>query len=117
MFWNKSQINVEAMKNIRTTSKLSLKFSCYAICKGDVEKAEQLYDYFAKDMQLPDVDPISPTTFQQVKDTAGTLFGWFKENRDDVVQAFNFVQSLRKGQPIITTPSAPIESIPPLPNE
>lgn len=105
------------MRGIKTTSKLSLKLSCMAICNGDMEKAAKMYDYFAKDMDLPDVDPVPPTTFQQVKETAGTIFGWVKENKDEVTQAFNFVQALRSGQPVITSPSVPPVDIPPLPTE
>lgn len=105
------------MRGIKTTSKLSLKLSCLAIANGDLEKAEKMYAYFAKDMDLPDIDPVPPTTFQQVKDTAGTVFEWLKGNKDEVTQAFNFIQSIRSGQPIINAPASPPADIPPLPTE
>lgn len=117
MIWsNKIKITPDMMRAIKPTSKLSLKLSCLAISNGDVEKADKMYDYFAKDMELPDVDPIAPTTFQQVKDTAGTVFGWLKQNKDDVTQAVSYVQALRSGQPIISQPAAPLD-LPPLPTE
>lgn len=117
MIWsNKIKITPDMMRAIKPTSKLSLKLSCLAISNGDVEKADKMYEYFAKDMELPDVDPVPPTTFQQVKDTAGTIFGWIKDNKDDVTQALSYVQALRSGQPLVTTPAAPLD-LPPLPTE
>lgn len=104
------------MRGIKTTSKLSLKLSCLAVSNGDMEKAEKMYDYFAKDMDLPDTDPIAPSTFQQVKETAGSIFGWVRENKDEVTQVMNYVQALRSGQPIINAPAAPLD-LPPLPTE
>ncbi len=103
------------MKGIRPTSKLSLKLTCLAVNKGDVDKAMKMYEYFAKDMDLPDVDPVAPTTFQQVKETAGGIFGWVKENQEDLAKAFNMVQSFRSGKTISVAPSAPVEVPPPLP--
>lgn len=105
------------MRGIKTTSKLSLKLSCLAISNGDIEKADRMYEYFVKDMQLPDIDPVPPTTFQQVKETAGTIFGWVKDNKDEVSQAINMIQTLRSGQPIVNAPTAPPVDIPPLPTE
>ena len=103
------------MKGIRPTSKLSLKLTCLAVNKVDVDKAMKMYEYFAKDMDLPDVDPVAPTTFQQVKETAGGIFGWVKENQEDLAKAFNMVQSFRSGKTISVAPSAPVEVPPPLP--
>lgn len=117
MMWNKNKVTLEMMRGIKTTSKLTLKLSCLAVSNGDVEKAAKMYDYFAKDMDLPDVDPIPPSTFQQVKETAGSIFGWVKDNKDEVSQAFNFIQAMRSGQPIINAPTAPPANIPPLPTE
>ena len=88
-----------------------------AIANGDLKKATEMYDFFAKDMQLPDTDPVVPTTFQQIKETAGTILGWFNEHQDDVTRTFNFIQSIRKGEPIINTPTTPPVDIPPLPTE
>lgn len=105
------------LKGIRTSSRLSLKMSCLAVANGDLKKAEELYDFFAKDMVLPDTDPIPTSTFQQVKETAGNIFGWFNEHQDDVSRAFNFFQSMRGGTPITNAPVTPPLDIPPLPTE
>lgn len=39
------------------------------------------------------------------------------EHQDDVTRTFNFIQSIRKGEPIINTPTTPPVDIPPLPTE
>lgn len=80
---------------------------------GDVDKAERMYEYFAKDMTLPDVDPVQPTTFQQIKDAAGSVFGWIKDNKDDLTQALSYIQALRSNQPIAPPSSAPLD-LPPV---
>lgn len=103
------------LQKINTNSKLSLKMTCLACSKGDLEQAQKLYDYFSAGMDLPDTDPVSPGTFQQVKETAGSIFGWVKENKDDLAQAFNFIQTLRgKAGPAIQQAAS---EIPPLPAE
>lgn len=117
MIWSNNKVKLEMLKGLRTSSKMSLKMSCLAIANGDLKKATEMYDFFAKDMQLPDTDPVVPTTFQQIKETAGTILGWFNEHQDDVTRTFNFIQSIRKGEPIINTPTTPPVDIPPLPTE
>jgi hypothetical protein len=100
-------------------SKISLKFSCLAAAKGDVEYAEKLYNFFASDVDsLPDFDVPKPTALQQIKDGAGQIFGWVKENKSDIIEAVGYIQSLRGGtaasaaQSVGTTIA---NEIPPLP--
>ncbi len=99
MFWKK-KLDLKAMSQILPTSKFDLKMQCLAIARGDVEGAEKLYNFLAGDMNLPDVTPPRPTTIQQIRDSAGGLFSWFKENQGDLIQAYNFIQSMRGGTPI-----------------
>ena len=59
------------IQNIRPTSKIALKMSCLYTCNGDVDKAEKLYDFLAKDIEdMPTFDVQQPTTMQQIKDGA-----------------------------------------------
>ena len=51
--FGQNKINMTA---IRPTSKIALKISCLQACGNDLEKAERLYDFVAKDMELPDFD-------------------------------------------------------------
>lgn len=100
---------------IQPTSKVSLKISCLAAANGDLEKAEKLYDFFAKDMpDLPDYDQPIPSKFQQARDAVGSAVNWFKENRDEIAQAWGFIQQLRGGAPIGANP-APPAGVPPIP--
>lgn len=110
------------MSEILPTSKFDLKMQCIAIARGNVEEATKLYEFFVGDINIPDVTPPSPTAIQQIKDTTGSLFGWIKENRDDIAEAYNFVQSVRKGMPIVNSEvseaagmASPLPPIPPSP--
>lgn len=105
------------MANIVPTSKFDLKMQCIAIAKGNVEEAEKLYAFLAGDINIPDVTPPRPTLMQQIKETAGGLFGFVKENQGDFMQAYNFIQSIRNGAPapIPMPDAAPVATnLPPL---
>lgn len=114
IFKKKPKIDYQAMANILPTSKYDLKMQCIAISRGNIDEAMKLYDFLASDLNIPDVTPPPPSVMQQVKDTAGSIFGFIKENQDDFVKAFSFIQSLRQGN----TASAPAAStgttLPPL---
>jgi hypothetical protein len=101
---------------VATTSKMALKASCIRACNGDVEKAEKLYDFFAKDISnLPDFDAPVPTALDQIKGVVGEVFGWVDQNQDKIVGAYNFIQSVRGGTPINIPAGAPPSGIPPIP--
>lgn len=103
------------MANIVPTSKFDLKMQCIAIAKGNVEEAEKLYKFLAGDMNIPDVTLPAPTLMQQIKETAGGIFGFVKENQGDIVQAYNFIQAIRNGAPVPISDAAPVATnLPPL---
>lgn len=91
------------MANIVPTSKFDLKMQCIAIARGNVDEAEKLYNFLAGDIAIPDITPQQPTIMQQIKDTAGSLFGFVKENQGDFIQAYNYIQAIRNGTPIHET--------------
>lgn len=102
------------LKMLRTTSKKALMDSAIFVCDGNYEKAGELYDLYASRMTLPDVDPIPVSGFAQAKDTAISLFGWFKENQDEVLTVVDFIKNMRKGgggMPPSAPPSAPLPPI------
>ena len=75
---------------IRPTSKATLKMQCLMVCKGDIDEANKLYDYFAKDMpELPDYDPVQPTWMDNTKQTASSIMAWLGENKDTLAQAYD----------------------------
>lgn len=105
---------LEMMQGLRPTSKATLKMQCLMVCKGDIDEAEKLYDYFAKDMpELPDYDPVQPSWVDNTKETVNGLMGWFKENQDTLAQGYEFIRGIvnRRELPPITS-----EAAEPLPN-
>ena len=74
------------IQNIRPTSKIALKMSCLYTCNGDVDKAEKLYDFLAKDIEdMPTFDVQQPTTMQQIKEGAVQTFQWLNQNQETIM--------------------------------
>ena len=106
------------LRMIDPSSKMALKMSCLQTANGDVKKAQELYAFLSEGMEtMPDYPIQQPSAMQQLQQTTGKFFGWVKENQGDLMQAWNFIQSMRGGQPIAMppTPAAPPVDIPPLP--
>ena len=101
---------LEMLSTIQVTSKASLKMQCLYIAKGNTREAQELYDFFSKDMpSLPDFDPVKPTFLDSTKDTINGLMAWFKENQDTISQGYDFIRGIVK-----RTPSAPVTPLPPI---
>ena len=66
--------------------------------KGDVQKAQEFVDFYTKNMDLPDFDPVAPTFIQQIKGNVSDLCSWIKENQGDLVQGYQFIQSIIKNK-------------------
>ena len=95
MFWNRNKIKKEMINAINPTSKASLKMQCLLVSNGDIEKAEKLYDFMAKDMpDMPMYDPVPPTTMHQIKDGAVNTMNWLKENKEDIIDLVGFVRGM-----------------------
>jgi hypothetical protein len=109
----RKKFNLKAMTQIVPTSKFDLKLQCIAIARGDVTEAERIYNYFAADLTLPDVAPPPSSVMDTIKSTAGGLFSFVKENRDDIAQAVQYVQSLRGASALASSPAP--ATLPPLP--
>lgn len=106
-------------RDVRTTSKDSLKRSLMNIYKDDVESMQKMYEFYMQDMSgLPDFDPVPPSMFDQAKSTVSSLWGWADQNQDKIIGAYNLFQSMRGGAPIpLPGPSAALEGIPPIPTK
>ena len=95
------------MALIQTTSKDTLKRTALFACGGDIKAAEEIYDFFVKDMpNMPDYDTIPPSFMDQAKSTIGELFGFVDANQDKLIGAWNIIQQMRGGG-AVTPPSAP----------
>jgi hypothetical protein len=100
-------------KVIRPTSKVALKITCLEACDNNVEEAKKLYEFFISDMKnLPDMEPIQATRLEQARDAVNGAFGWLKENKDDIMQIWDFVNSLRNGR----AAAAPPANVAPIPD-
>ena len=98
---------------INASSKIALKLSCLQQTNGDVKKAEELYNFLADGIEsMPDYPSQQPSVLQQIKQTAGGIFNWVKENQGDIVNAYNFIQQVRNG---VSSASSAVSDIPPLP--
>jgi hypothetical protein len=116
-FTNK-QKRLEMIQAVRPTSKATLKMQCLMVCKGDIDEANKLYDYFAKDMpELPDYDPVQPTWVDNTKQTANGIMAWIGENKDTLAQVYEFFRGAIQNRalpPITSEAPAAAEPLPPI---
>lgn len=99
---------------IRTSSKEALLRSALLACNNDIKKASEICDYVTKMLpNLPDTDPVLPSTFDQVKDATINIFRWGQENQDQIVGAINMILQMMGKQPI-GVPTIPAEVPPPI---
>lgn len=102
---------------IRPTSKATLKMQCLMVCKGNIDEALKLYDFFAKDMpDLPDFDPVPLTWQQNTAQTVNGIMSWLKENSGTIQQAYSMVQQIIANKGVLPiAPEVPAaEPLPPI---
>lgn len=117
MLWFNKKERRKKMEFIRDyvpTSKAQLIQVAMMYNKGDLEKAQEMFDFYAKNLDLPDFDPIAPTFMQQFKSNANGIFSWIKENQGDIVKGYQFIQTVIQNKGVIPT-LATEESAEPLP--
>lgn len=100
---------------IRPTSRATLKLQCLFVTKGNIDEADKLYDYFAKDMpDLPDYDPVQPTWIDNTKEAVNGLMGWMKENQSTLAQGYDFIRGIIQNRtlpPVEETIDTPLPNI------
>lgn len=102
---------------ISTTSKIALKASCLDACRGDIERAAKLYDYFAADLgSLPDFEPVEPTIIEQAKKTISDTFDWLDGNQERIAGLYGLIKSMTTNG-AQSTGAVGIQGVPPIPNE
>ena len=93
---------------VRTTSKDALKRTALIASGNDIKKAEEIYEFFIKDLpNMPDYDPVQPSTFEQMKGTAQQILQWGQENQDQVRGAISLIMQLFGKQPIAVAADVP----------
>lgn len=115
-FNNKKKKKLEMIQGIKPTSKATLKLQCLFCCKGDIDEATKLYDFFAKDMpNLPDYDPAPQTWVDNTKDMANGIMGWLGSNKDTLAQVYEFVRGIIQNRTLPPiTPETPVAPLPPI---
>lgn len=84
-FRRKLKVNKEMIANMRPTSKATLKQMCLLAANGDLEKAQNIYDYMIKDMEdMPLFDTPQPSVMQQVKQGIGETMQWLGQNQEEI---------------------------------
>lgn len=73
-----------------------MKISCLRACENNIEKATELYNYMAADLQnLPDIDPIAPSALEKIMHGADDIFGWVGQHQEDIVQGISVIKGLK----------------------
>ena len=109
MLWfnKEKRKKMEFIQSYIPTSKAQLIQVAMWYHKGDVQKAQEMVDFYTKNMSLPDFDPVAPTFMQQVKQNAGDIFAWIKDNQGDIIQGYQMIYSIIKNKgalPIVGSP-------------
>ena len=119
-WFNSNQKRLEMISSIKPTSKATLKMQCLFACKGDLDEAMKLYDFFARDMpNLPDYDPVAPTWQQNTANTVNGIMSWLRDNSGTIQQAYSFVQQIVANRGVLPTiiedeAAAEEEALPPI---
>lgn len=104
MWFNKQKKQkMEVIQNYVPTSKAQLIQMAMYVNNGDLHKAQEMFDFYAKNLELPDFDPVSPTFMQQFKANASGIFSWIKENQGDLINGYQFIQSIIKNKGALPT--------------
>ena len=118
MLWFNRKERKKKMEFIQSyipTSKAQLLQVAMFFNKGDVQKAQEMFDYYAKNLDLPDFYPVAPTFMQQLKTNANGLFTWIKENQGDLVQGYQLIQSIIQNKGVLpSVGTAAEEPLPPI---
>lgn len=102
MIWNnEKRRKMEFIKHYIPTSKAQLLQMAMYLSDGDMKRAQELFDFYNKNLNLPDFDPVPPSFFQQAKDTAGGFMAFIKENKDDLLNGYQVVSTLIQNRGIL----------------
>lgn len=107
---------MEFIQSYIPTSKAQLIQAAMWYHKGDMQKAQEMVDFYTKNIpNLPDFDPVHPSFMQQVKSNATSLFTFLKENQGDLINGYQIIQSIIQNKGIIPqVAEATEEALPPI---
>lgn len=96
------------ISRLKVTSKIALKLSCLEVCENDIKAADELYNYIAQGLELPDTDPPIPSRLDQIKRGADDIISWLGSHKDDLMQGYALIKGL--------IPCQAAAEVPPIPN-
>lgn len=102
---------MEFIQNYVPTSKAQLLQVAMFFNKGDLNKAQEMFDFYANNLDLPDFDPVQPSFMQQMKGGMSELYAWIKENQGDLVQGYQFIQGIIKNKGVLPSDGEILPSI------
>ena len=102
---------MEFIQNYVPTSKAQLLQVAMFFNNGDMQKAQEMFDFYNKNLSLPDFEPIVPSFMQQVRVNATDLFSWIKENQGDIVNGYQFIRSVISNKGVIPPVEEPLTPI------
>ena len=115
MWFNKEkEKKMQFLRNYVPTSKAQLLQVAMFFHKGDIEKAQEMYDFYARNLDLPDFDPTPPSFLQQMKGGFTDVFSWVKENQGDIVQGIQFIQGIIKNKGLMPNLTVEDTTLPPI---
>lgn len=94
MLWFKDRKRMEFIQSYIPTSKAQLIQVAMWYHKGDMQKAQEMVDFYNKNMNLPDFDPVQPTWMDQMKNGATDFFSFIRNNQSDIVNGYEFIRSI-----------------------
>ena len=104
MLWFKDKKRMEFIQTFIPTSKAQLIQVAMWYHKGDMMKAQQMVDFYTKNIpNLPDFDPVQPTIMQQLKSGATGLFNFIKENQSDLLTGYEIIQGIIQNKGLLPT--------------
>ena len=116
MLWfnKKKKQKMEFIQNYVPTSKAQLIQVAMMYNNGDLKKAQEMFDFYSKNLDLPNFDPVAPTFMQQMRSGASDLFTWIKENQGDIVNGYEFVRSIIANRGALPPVEAEPNPLPPI---
>lgn len=94
MLWFKDKKRMEFIQSYIPTSKAQLIQVAMWYHKGDMEKAQEMVDFYNKNMKLPDFDPVPPTFMDQMKSSTSDFFSFIKNNKNDIISGYDLIRSI-----------------------
>lgn len=100
-FNKREKQRMEILKSYVPTSKAQLLQLAMMYGDGDLKKAQELFDFYSRNLNLPDFDPANPNFFQRAGKTVGGLMGWLKDNQGDLINGYQFVSTLIQNKGVL----------------